>query len=47
MIWPYAVAPGGGRRALVLHVPALARHCCAPLRGMGIDWNPLLNATTP
>jgi hypothetical protein len=35
---------GDRRRALALHVPALARHAVAKaLRALGFDWNPLLN----
>ena len=39
MIWPYAVRTGGGRRAVVLHVPSIARHpgAAAALDGLRLE----------
>src|SRR5712672_1057118 len=45
MIWPYAVAPAvAGVLWLFMFQPSLGI-LARPLRGMGIDWNPLLNST--
>src|SRR3954452_25635121 len=44
MIWPYAVAPAvAGMLWFFMFQPSLGM-LSRPLRGMGIDWNPLLNA---
>src|SRR5256885_10926567 len=44
MIWPYAVAPAvAGVLWFFMFQPSLGM-LARPLRGMGIDWNPLLNA---
>jgi sn-glycerol 3-phosphate transport system permease protein len=44
MIWPYAVAPAvAGVLWFFMFQPSLGT-LARPLRGMGIDWNPLLNA---
>jgi len=44
MIWPYAVAPAvAGVLWFFMFQPSLGI-LARPLRGMGIDWNPLLNA---
>jgi sn-glycerol 3-phosphate transport system permease protein len=44
MIWPYAVAPAvAGVLWFFMFQPSLGM-LSRPLRGMGIDWNPLLNA---
>src|SRR6201988_809519 len=44
MIWPYAVAPAVARVLwFFMFQPSLGM-LSRPLRGMGIDWNPLLNA---
>src|ERR1043165_7032445 len=44
MIWPYAVAPAvAGVLWFFMFQPSLGL-LARPLRGMGIDWNPLLNA---
>jgi sn-glycerol 3-phosphate transport system permease protein len=43
MIWPYAVAPAvAGVLWFFMFQPSLGM-LSRPLRGMGIDWNPLLN----
>src|SRR5438067_4882636 len=43
MIWPYAVAPAvAGVLWFFMFQPSLGM-LARPLRGMGIDWNPLLN----
>src|SRR6187399_3263709 len=45
MIWPYAVAPAvAGVLWFFMFQPSLGM-LSRPLRGMGIDWNPLLNAS--
>jgi sn-glycerol 3-phosphate transport system permease protein len=45
MIWPYAVAPAvAGVLWFFMFQPSLGM-LARPLRGMGIDWNPLLNST--
>src|SRR5215831_2770393 len=45
MIWPYAVAPAvAGVLWFFMFQPSLGM-LSRPLRGMGIDWNPLLNPT--
>jgi sn-glycerol 3-phosphate transport system permease protein len=45
MIWPYAVAPAvAGVLWFFMFQPSLGM-LSRPLRGMGIDWNPLLNST--
>jgi sn-glycerol 3-phosphate transport system permease protein len=44
MIWPYAVAPAvAGVLWFFMFQPSLGM-LARPLRGMGIDWNPLLNS---
>ena len=44
LIWPYAVAPAiAAVLWLFMFQPSLGM-LARPLRGMGIDWNPLLNA---
>src|SRR5207302_2485835 len=44
MIWPYAVAPAvAGVLWFFMFQPSLGM-LSRPLRGMGIDWNPLLNS---
>ena len=44
LIWPYAVAPAvAGVLWFFMFQPSLGL-LSRPLRGMGIDWNPLLNA---
>src|ERR1043166_7406152 len=44
MIWPYAVAPAvAGGLWFFMFQPSLGM-LARPLRGVGIDWNPLLNA---
>src|SRR2546423_14372496 len=43
MIWPYAVAPAvAGVLWFFMFQPSLGM-LARPLRGMGVDWNPLLN----
>ncbi|MCW5704789.1 MAG: ABC transporter permease subunit, partial [Bradyrhizobium sp.] len=45
LIWPYAVAPAvAGVLWFFMFQPSLGL-LSRPLRGMGVDWNPLLNGT--